>query len=150
MRWPPVHPPSPLPRTLFSNKAQPARDAAWEIRHLPQWREKESQHKQGHGGNLPVGLSVCTSIKVLPHLGHRGAAGGSFTVPPVPLVVVATTLPLSNWLACLSRCRFEGLRKPSERTVMKRSGSTGWRNRRMHSSAGTVEVLTCAVADALD
>jgi hypothetical protein len=58
MRWPPVNAPAPLPRTLCSNKAQPARDAERELRRLSQWRGKYSQRTQGHGGNRPVGLSV--------------------------------------------------------------------------------------------
>jgi hypothetical protein len=45
-------------RTVFSNRAQPARDAERELRCLRQSRGKESQLHQRHGGNLPVGLSV--------------------------------------------------------------------------------------------
>jgi hypothetical protein len=40
----------------------------------------ESRSSPHQGGDLPWGLSVCTSINVLPHVGQRGrarASGGS-------------------------------------------------------------------------
>src|SRR5712691_7544839 len=104
--------------------------------------------KQGHGGHCPVGLRRSRRPQGLPHLGQRGAAVDALTVPPVPLVLVATTRPPSTWLAALSRRRLPGLRKPSERPVTHRAGRTCGSNRRMHASAVTVHVLPCAVADA--
>ena len=137
-------------RRLCTTRAPPAQSAGQTRRRLPQLRAQGGQDHQGHGGTLPVGLRVCRRTKGPPHLGQRGAAVGALTAPPCPRVLLVTARLPRPRLARLRRGRWPGLRTPSERPVTQRCGSPGWSNRRMHSSAGTVHVVPCAVADAVD
>jgi hypothetical protein len=93
-----------------------------------------------HGRDRVWGLRVSTRIKLFPPLGPRGASRALVTAVTSrggPVVGGATVFGPSHGRTVVRTGRFPGLRTPSERTLMHRSGSTCGRNRRMHSWAGT-------------